>query len=853
MAPIRMLVTASAIVASAITIVYIALSIVFVTQQNQSQNNVNVALACLESGSCLGGNPVFDVVYSVEPIAAPNIPTGPIVETIDLVTGSPEAGNIDFVTPIGSNLLIIADGPRINMTAAIVVNTLTVTETTQFGINTSCVRPLDASCYNISGQSCSANNALGQSCLQLNASIANVTVDGTFHCLNCANASSLNTTQNLTYTDLTLSMLYVTQSAQLHNNWTCSGPGIADNCFDLSQTTCPNGPWAASCIPSSLIWYNLDVIDTLRVNNTQCLGPPIPRSCFSNTVVTGQVNGSYATGTLVVSFRGTPINAGPPLATPSALVVQSGTWIDYPVVASVAQPNSLVARDPGANSTFNVVTATASLIKGPANGQCLGLGRPKSVFGDSLDYYILASASTASGFSYFTPINKVLRYNVATDTTTLLGTVNNTASNGFYMHPNGALYVLDAGKLCLIDTMTFSCYVVCPTVSDVFLPFGFHLSGIFYYITSASALRAFDLATCTLSTIKVVNITMTNQMLVRPCIIGDTGYWTDGTAGNRKIYSVDLRASTSTTVITRQYVYPLGQYVSATGLFPACINGTVFLGLFHVSTSSQKVTILLDSVSGNLISGVNFFFTDLGPGDIFGNGIGTNPTYYYPSFSGVSRCFVAAPQVAGSCSTGNLTLVGNDIRDVQTLYVEEIYPNTHGILTFGANVNLQSPTNALASGVIYLGPHSTWPSLSYSEGGGGGLSLSTSLEVNNIVHARSFVSTGPVSLLALAGAGTGALAIVLGSSSNCRMRISLTTGFAPAAAQPILQVNYSLIALPLVPGVVFSPANQNAWSNAKSTRAPYIDNETTASFTLYAGSAALVGCSPCIWNFQACM
>ena len=196
---------------------------------------------------------------------------------IKTINSMPPNGALDFIVEAGSNILIspLLNGLDVATTEAVSFTMLAVSQTTMLGSNTSCVRPLLPSCYDISGQTCTT--PLYQSCLPLDASFNNLVVGNLTLLSNGTNNIHIGN-QTSFYVD----MLYVNDQF-LNGSLTCTqGGSISSGCLNLGGYSCPLGvPLADSCIPASLPFYNLDVTNLLQINQIQCLGQPINGSCIN--------------------------------------------------------------------------------------------------------------------------------------------------------------------------------------------------------------------------------------------------------------------------------------------------------------------------------------------------------------------------------------------------------------------------------------------------------------------------------------------------------------------------------------------------------------------------------------------
>jgi hypothetical protein len=149
------------------------------------------------------------------------------------------------------------------------------------GTQTQCVNPLAASCLDISNQAC-PGGPLAHSCLPDNATFTHITTEtltltgGNITFANVVHTDSFNAT------DAYVDRLVVDESL------TCTAPGnqIAQDCFSLVNKTCIGGHLDSSCIAENQFLLNVDVADTLTINNLVCTGPTFPMSCLPNMILT---------------------------------------------------------------------------------------------------------------------------------------------------------------------------------------------------------------------------------------------------------------------------------------------------------------------------------------------------------------------------------------------------------------------------------------------------------------------------------------------------------------------------------------------------------------------------------------
>ncbi len=203
----------------------------------------------------------------------------------------------------GGQCVTIGSNMSLAVAQAQSFTTLSVSQTTFLGTNTTCVNPLMPSCYDISLQSC-PGGALQQNCLPATAFFDNLVV----------NTLTVNSGTQ-TSTGIQNSSAAVLTSLALDGPMICSSNGsIPQGCYDLSGYVCPNGsPLSDSCIPASLSFADLTSTNTITVNNVQCAGPPLPSACvrtpYSSTIIGTPTPLNLVSATTSVDLLG-PISSG---------------------------------------------------------------------------------------------------------------------------------------------------------------------------------------------------------------------------------------------------------------------------------------------------------------------------------------------------------------------------------------------------------------------------------------------------------------------------------------------------------------------------------------------------------------
>jgi len=234
----------------------------------------------------IGGDFGISIIPQIGGIVVRNTATIALVEPAEfIVSGSPLNGNGGTITvskatqaarsfwggPTSGSpavptfrSLISTDIP-----SALSLSTLTISGDTLLGQNTSCIMPLLPSCYDISNQQC-VGGPLAGNCLPPNAAFNSLVV-GTLTVLNgTSNGTSLNNT--------------FLGDTFLNGSLTCVGNGsISNGCLNLGGYTCPMGqPLAESCIPASLVQYDMTVTNNLTVVGplVTCAGGFLSASCI---------------------------------------------------------------------------------------------------------------------------------------------------------------------------------------------------------------------------------------------------------------------------------------------------------------------------------------------------------------------------------------------------------------------------------------------------------------------------------------------------------------------------------------------------------------------------------------------
>lgn len=378
--------------ALAIIVIGSLLLALLLPRQSDTEASLRTLTACLEDGSCVGGDLHLETLVVDGNVTAPNIPNGTCVQTLNGVVPNNETQfNIDLVG--GDNVIVTPDPTQhavnISLSADLNITMLAVQGDTLLGLQTTCGSPLLPSCLDISNQSCTA--PLAASCLPANATYDTLHVN-TIVLANGQNVTtSCNLGDSLTVGTLTVDDLVLT------GTFACPNPstGIPQNCLNLNGYTCPLGqPLADSCIPASLTFTNMSVTNTLSVNMMTCAQPLDASTCLN--VLGGDVTGAPNANT-VTALQGVPIDTTTPL-TQAVFTYNGLKWTGNSMTWSEPSVgNTVVARDSSGNITVGVLNA--ELIQPFDSNTCLGLGAPGSAVGAcakadmSMDYHSITNVN----------------------------------------------------------------------------------------------------------------------------------------------------------------------------------------------------------------------------------------------------------------------------------------------------------------------------------------------------------------------------------------------------------------------------------------------------------------------------
>jgi hypothetical protein len=153
---------------------------------------------------------------------------------------------------------------------------LDVMGATTLGTQTTCDAPLSSGCYNLTGNTC-PDGPMSTGCIPTSGLMLQ---DLFVQNLVVVNSTSQHEfVQNATF--ISTQALEVTQSFDLAAPMSCNtNYSISSGCFDISNKECPNGRLHDSCFPTSYIFENTTVTNTLNVNHVVCWADPLPAPCI---------------------------------------------------------------------------------------------------------------------------------------------------------------------------------------------------------------------------------------------------------------------------------------------------------------------------------------------------------------------------------------------------------------------------------------------------------------------------------------------------------------------------------------------------------------------------------------------
>ena len=174
----------------------------------------------------------------------------------------------------GNNDVLVNDN-QISLASALVVDSLTTSNTMTFGTDTSCINPLHQNCFDLSSATCPVGSPLLASCLNQQ--------ELTFDSLNIVNLTLVNNSEStfMDFSTVQAADVFV-HSTTTTGSIICNNgmSGISSECLDLGGVTCST-PLDASCIPNDLPFTGVTVSDTLTLNGqVNCNDGTIDQNCF---------------------------------------------------------------------------------------------------------------------------------------------------------------------------------------------------------------------------------------------------------------------------------------------------------------------------------------------------------------------------------------------------------------------------------------------------------------------------------------------------------------------------------------------------------------------------------------------
>ena len=788
--------------------------------------NITHLLDCTADGSCIGGN------VSVQSLTTGTFTcTGTDLECYGLrikrINNIDPDVNLNFGIGSGQNIQVDpgVNSVTVRTTDAVSVMQFSVSGAAMLGLNTSCMKPLLPSCYDISGQQCST--PLGNNCLPSIATFDTVIANN----LILLNGSVAVAPADLNTTTLSVETL-VAKDVILTESMTCSNSSIvAQSCLNLGGYSCPFGePLADSCFPANMTFYDAAITHEISLNLVQCLGPPMPSACFPT--LTGDVTGNIPT-TYLSAIQGTPLVTGN-VSAYDVLALVGTQWVNAPS-SPLNVPDAYMRRDAFGNASANVVTTQS--VQSIDAGQCLGVGRaqPKTDLAA-----ITATTYLFDRDSYYGSNDTVYVYDMNTGTRVLPSLGNIISFNDYTFGLDGHLWAVNAARNQLHVFSTFpssmSSTLVCSITGTTYARLlGFASDGRAIVIDAfpypLTSLYLIDLNTCvkTLITINVPAFSLYTAYRDTVYILS-----ADTTTPTTNLWAIDNVLALSGTqrfigsTRIRSQVNTL--YGPPDQFFPVCYKGA--MRLFVTGGSGPVFTALIDPYAqANVMPAVGLNTDTL-------NYAG----WFYLAPSNPFECSPPLPQPAAACLDGSVDANGHDIRNISVAYVTEIRSNEFRKGLGNGQANVTIPDRLVLLEDITFGNDTT---LSRPQKG--------RIQTGGDFVARGHYIVEPYALptaVAGAAAGTSPTLTVASNSNDCKMQISLTTGTATPSNDILFTVTYAKpFQYNITKGVVFSPANANAvGANV------YVDGatESLTSFIFRVTSPSLAISTLFMWNFQAC-
>lgn len=786
--------------------------------------NITHLLDCTADGSCLGGNATFDSVSTIHFTCTGNDVEcyGERIKTINHIF--PDVA-LNFQVDPGQNIAVDpqVNGITVRTTDAVSVMQFSVSGATMLGLNTSCMKPLQPSCYDISGQQCTT--PLGNNCWPSIATFDTIVTNN----LLLLNGSAI-TLPTMNVSTLSLDTAVI-KDIILTESMVCSNSSIvAQSCLNLGGYSCPFGsPLADSCFPANMTFYDEAVTHELSVNLVQCLGPPLPLPCFPllSGDVTGSINGTYIT-----ALQGTPLSVSGPLTAYDLLSYQGGQWINAPS-SPLNTANTYMRRDAFGNASANVVTSNS--VQSIDAGQCLGVGRSQPTTDMA---YITQPVYLFDRDSYYGVNDTVYLFDLNTGARVVPALGNLIGYNDYVFNGlDGKLYAMAGLNMYVLPNFpssmspaTLVCSISGITAANLL---GFASDGRAIVIDTwpypLTSLYLIDTNTCikTLITINVPAFSLFTAYRDTVYILS-----ADSTTPTTNLWAIDnvlLLSGTQHFIAStriRSQVNTL--YGPPDQFFPICYKGA--MRLFVTGGSTVTFTALLD-LQGNVMPAV---------------GLNTDTlnylVWFYMAPSNPFECS-PPPQPAATCLDGNVDANGHDIRNISIAYVTEIRGNAFrkGIGNPSANVTI--PDRLVLLEDITFGNDTR---LSRPQKG--------RIQTDGDFVARGHFIVDPYvgpTVVAGPAAGTSPTVSLTVNSNDCKMQVSLTTGTATPSNDILFTVTYGKpFQYNITKGVVFSPAN----ANAVGTNV-FVDGatESLTQFIFRVTSPPLAISTLYLWNFQACV
>jgi len=322
--------------------------------------NVTALRACVEAGTCVGGNPT-----GITSLSAVDITSGS-----ELVVSVGNAGTC--TTPLAASCI-----PQ-----SLVQNRVNVTNSILLGATTMCTGLLPQTCFDISNQGCAAGQPLQDDCWYGNISFAFLDADQLYVNGVPVNLTGAVSTGSNSSVPLDISsLLEIDNTTQFASPVTCSTTrpfDSASGCIELGSSTQCATPLADACVPANIDLQNSTISSSLVINSFVCNATSpatIDQGCLptdlvyripnntiplitTNSLIRGPDSPGYASGGFVTkyagAFGGTDPNADYSLGGAGAMLtgpqnaVQVSRLALFNVSSSMSSPttNDLMRIDP---------------------------------------------------------------------------------------------------------------------------------------------------------------------------------------------------------------------------------------------------------------------------------------------------------------------------------------------------------------------------------------------------------------------------------------------------------------------------------------------------------------------------